>query len=50
VRGVIAGRLGVGVLVEVVAVPGDEEALEEVWVGFEMPPRGAQAALDRRIL
>ena len=38
VRGVIAGRLGVGVLVEVVVIPGDDESLEEIWVGFEMPP------------
>lgn len=38
IRGVIAGRLGVGVVVEVVVVPGEDESLEEVWVGFEMPP------------
>ena len=38
VRGLIAGRLGVGVLVEVVAIAGDDESLEEIWVGFEMPP------------
>jgi hypothetical protein len=38
VRGVIAGRLGVGVLVEVVVIPGEDESLEEIWVGFEMPP------------
>jgi len=42
VCGVIAGRLGVGVVVEVVVVPGDDDSLEEIWVGFEMPPhRGA---------
>ena len=38
VRGVIAGRLGVGVVVEVVVIPGEDESLEEIWVGFEMPP------------
>lgn len=38
VRGVVAGRLGVGVQVEVVVIPGEDESLEEVWVGFEMPP------------
>ncbi|MGP8151495.1 MAG: hypothetical protein ACLPXU_12535, partial [Acidimicrobiales bacterium] len=38
VRGVIAGRLGLGVLVQVVVVADEEEALEEIWVGFEMPP------------
>lgn len=37
-RGVIAERLGVGVVVEVVVVPGEDESLEEVWIGFEMPP------------
>lgn len=39
IRGVIAGRLGVGVHVDVVVIPGEDESLEEVWVGFEMPPR-----------
>jgi len=38
VRGVIAGRLGVGVVVEVVAIAGEDESLEEIWVGFELPP------------
>lgn len=38
VRGLIAGRIGVGVLVEVVVITGDDESLEEIWVGFEMPP------------
>lgn len=38
VRGVIAGRLGVGVVVEVVVIAGEDESLEEIWVGFEMPP------------
>jgi hypothetical protein len=38
VRGVIAGRLGGGVLVEVVVVVGEDESLEEIWVGFELPP------------
>lgn len=38
VRGVIAGRLGVGVQVEVVVISGEDESLEEVWIGFEMPP------------
>lgn len=38
VRSVIAGRLGVGVVVEVVVIPGEDESLEEVWIGFEMPP------------
>jgi hypothetical protein len=38
VRGVIAGRLGVGVLIVVVVIPGEDESLEEIWVGFEMPP------------
>lgn len=38
VRGVIAGRLGVGVLVEVVIIAGEDESLEEIWIGFELPP------------
>lgn len=38
VSGVIAGRLGVGVLVEVVVISGQDESLEEIWVGFELPP------------
>jgi hypothetical protein len=38
VRGLVAGRLGVGVQVEVVVIPGEDETLEEVWVGFGMPP------------
>lgn len=38
VGGVIAGRLGVGVVVEVVVIAGEDESLEEIWVGFEMPP------------
>ncbi len=38
VRGVIAGRLGVGVLLEVLVVAAEDESLEEIWVGFEMPP------------
>lgn len=38
VRGVIAGRLGVGVQVEVVVIPGEDERLEEVWIGFGLPP------------
>ena len=38
VSGVIAGRLGVGVQVEVVVIPGEDETLEEVWIGFGMPP------------
>lgn len=38
VHGVIAGRLGVGVQVEVVVIPGEEERLEEVWIGFGLPP------------
>lgn len=38
VRGVIAGRLGVGVQVEVVVIASEDESLEEVWVGFEMSP------------
>ncbi len=38
VRRVIAGRLGTGVVVEIVAIPGEDESLEEIWVGFEMPP------------
>lgn len=38
VRGIMAGRLGVGVVVEVLVVPGEDESLEEIWVGFEMPP------------
>lgn len=38
VRGVIAGRLGVGVLVEVAVIAGEEESLEEIWVGSEVPP------------
>ena len=38
VRGVIAGRLGVGVVVEVVVIAGEDESLEEIWVGFGMPP------------
>jgi hypothetical protein len=38
VRGVIAGRLGVGVLMEVVVIPGEDESLEEIWVGFALPP------------
>ncbi len=38
VRGLIAGRLGVGVLVEVVVIAGEDESLEEIWVGFESPP------------
>lgn len=37
VRGIIAGRLSVGVTVEAVEVPG-EGRIEEVWVAFEMPP------------
>lgn len=45
VRGLIAGRLGVGVLVEVVAITGDDESLEEIWVGFEMPPVGGACEL-----
>ena len=39
VRGMIAGRLSVGVLVEVVTSPADDESLEEIWVAFEMPPQ-----------
>lgn len=38
VRGVIAGRLGVGVVIEVVVIPGEDESLEEIWVGFALPP------------
>lgn len=38
VRGVIAGRLGVGVLVEVVVIAGEDESLDEIWVGFGLPP------------
>lgn len=38
IRGVIAGRLGVGVVVEVVVIPGEDESLEEIWVGFALPP------------
>ena len=38
VRGVIADRLEVGVLVEVVIIAGEDESLEEIWVGFELPP------------
>lgn len=38
IRGVIAERLGVGVVVEVVVVPGEDESLEEIWIGFAMPP------------
>ncbi len=38
VRGVIAGRLGVGVQVEVVVIPSEDETLEETWIGFGMPP------------
>ena len=41
----IAGRLGVGVLVEIVIIPGDDETLEEVWVGFSMPPLGGACKL-----
>lgn len=45
VRGVIAGRLGVVVQVEVVIIPCEDESLEEVWVGFEMPPLPGACAL-----
>ena len=45
VRGVIAGRLGVGVLVEVVVIAGEDESLEEIWVGFELPPLEGATAL-----
>ncbi|MFP5325999.1 MAG: hypothetical protein ACLGHT_00785 [Acidimicrobiia bacterium] len=38
IRGVIAERLGVGVVVEIVVVPGEDESLEEIWIGFAMPP------------
>jgi hypothetical protein len=38
VRGVIAERIGVGVVVEIVVIPGEDESLEEIWVGFELPP------------
>lgn len=45
VRGVIAARLGVGVMVEVVVVSGDAERLEEVWIGFELPPLAGRCEL-----
>ena len=37
VHGVIAGRLGLGVLVQMMVVANEDETLE-IWVGFEMPP------------
>lgn len=39
VRGTIAERLSVGVLVEVVTSTAEDELLEEIWVAFEMPPQ-----------
>jgi hypothetical protein len=44
VRGVVASRIGVGVQVEVVVIPGEDETLEEVWIGFGMPPCLARAS------
>jgi hypothetical protein len=44
-RGVIAGRLGVGVVVEVMILAGEDEAVEEIWIGFEMPPHEGDVVL-----
>jgi hypothetical protein len=45
VRGVIAGRLGVGLVVEIMIIPGEAESLEEIWIGFEMPPQAGDVEL-----
>ena len=45
VRGVLAGRLGVGVVVEVLVIEGDDEKLEDVYVGFALPPMHGPVAL-----
>jgi len=38
VRDLIAGRLDVGVYVEIVDIAAEDETLEEIWVGFSLPP------------
>jgi hypothetical protein len=45
VRAVIAERLGVGLVVELVVMPGEHESLEEIWIGFEMPPLAGHVKL-----
>lgn len=45
VRAVIAGRLGVAVVVEIVVIASEDESLEEICVGFEMPPLPGETAL-----
>jgi len=44
-RGVIAGRLSAGVVVEVVVVTDEDESLEEIWIAFELPPTPGASAL-----
>jgi hypothetical protein len=45
VRGLIAGRLEVGVVVIVVADDQDQERLEEIWVAFSLPPQSGPCEL-----
>lgn len=45
IRDVIAGRLRVRVVVEIVVVPDEDESLEEISIGFAMPPLPGGCAL-----
>ncbi len=45
VTALIAGRISTGVVVEVVAIPQENADLEEVWVGFGLPPRDGPCPL-----